>query len=206
MGIETLAVRPEPDVTTSHSTRLPKDSSQVAGYVEGQQGASTSSARTGLRGLYAGLLFVSTLLAGCAASTPGGIANRSADKPKEVVQLGVVESVTPIELDASSYAGANVGGVFGQVGGASGGGRGGAVGSILGGVVGSTLGHQAGIATTPGLEIWVKLDETGKSTYVMQPGKPDAFKTGDRVRVVRKNGEARVEPIPPETPKETPKP
>jgi len=28
-------VRPEPDVTTSHSTRLPKDSSQVAGYVEG---------------------------------------------------------------------------------------------------------------------------------------------------------------------------
>jgi outer membrane lipoprotein SlyB len=145
------------------------------------------------------------LLAGCATS-PGGIASRPADKPKEVVQLGMVESITPIELDASSYAGANVGGVFGQVGGASGGGRGGAVGSILGGALGSTLGHQAGIATTPGLEIWVRLDETGKSTYVMQPGKPDSFKVGDRVRVVRKNSEARVELLPTETPKKTPKP
>lgn len=151
-------------------------------------------------------MIAALLLAGC-ASTPGGIAGRSADKPKENVRLGVIESVTPIELDASSYAGANVGGVFGQVGGANtGGGRGAVVGSVLGGVLGSTLGHQAGVATAPGLEIWVRLDETGKSTYVMQPGKPDEFKAGDRVRVVRKNGEARIEPVSPETPKETPKP
>lgn len=140
------------------------------------------------------LLVAALLLAGCAGG-PKGIGSRPADKPKEVVQSGVIESVTPIELDASSYAGANVGGVFGQVGGASGGGRGGAVGSILGGVLGATLGQQAGIATKPGLEIWVKLDETGRSTYVMQPGKPDAFKVGDRVRVVRKDGDARVEPL-----------
>lgn len=141
------------------------------------------------------LLAIALLLAGC-ASAPEGIGSRSADKPKEAVQLGVIEGVTPIELDASSYAGANVGGVFGQVGGASGGGRGGAVGSILGGVLGSTLGHQAGIATRPGLEIWVKLDESGKSAYVMQPGKPGEFKVGDRVRIVRKDGGARVEPLP----------
>jgi len=139
------------------------------------------------------LLAILLLLAGCAGS-PEGVGSRSASKPKEVVQLGVVEAVTPIELDASSDAGANVGGVFGQVGGASGGGRGGAVGSILGGVLGSTLGHQAGIATKPGLEIWVRLDESGKSAYVMQPGKPDAFKVGDRVRIVRKDGASRVEP------------
>ena len=138
------------------------------------------------------LLAIALLLAGCAGS-PESVGSRSADKPREVVQLGVIEAVTPIELDNSSYAGANVGGVFGQVGGASGGGRGGAVGSILGGVLGSTLGHQAGIATQPGLEIWVKLDESGKSAYVMQPGKPDAFRVGDRVRVVSKKGETRVE-------------
>lgn len=153
------------------------------------------------------LIAVMLLLAGCAGG-PGGVGSRSTDAPKEIVKLGVVESVTPIELDASSYAGANAGGVFGQVGGAStGGGRGAVVGSILGGVLGSTLGQQAGIATTPGLEIWVKLDEDGKSTYVMQPGKPDAFKAGDRVRVVRKKGETRVEPIPAaEMPKDSPKP
>jgi len=139
------------------------------------------------------LLIVALLLAGCASDRQGGIG--SADNVA-VIRLGVIESVTPIELDASSDSGSSVGGVFGQVGGASaGGGRGAAVGSILGTVLGGTLGHQVGIATKPGLEVWVKLDgEEGKSAYVMQPGKPDAFKVGDRVRVVRKNGETRVEP------------
>lgn len=139
------------------------------------------------------LFAIALLLAGCAGS-PESVGSRSADKPKEAVQIGVIEAVTPIELDASTYAGANVGGVFGQAGGASGGGRGGVVGSILGGVLGSTLGHQAGIATKPGLEIWVKLDESGKSAYVMQPGKPDVFKVGDRVRVIRKGDAVKVEP------------
>ncbi|OGS92838.1 MAG: hypothetical protein A2061_03690 [Gallionellales bacterium GWA2_59_43] len=146
------------------------------------------------------LLAIVLLLAGC-ASTPQGVGSRSADKPNDVVQLGVIEAVTPIELDDSSYAGANVGGVFGQVGGGNaGGGRGSVVGSIFGSVLGGTLGHQAGIATKPGLEIWVKLDESGKSAYVMQPGKPDTFKVGDRVRIVRKGDGTRVELLTAETP------
>lgn len=137
------------------------------------------------------VLVSALLLTGCAAGQYGG-----ADTSKEVVKLGVIESITPIEMDASSGAGSMVGGVFGQAGGAgTGGGRGSVAGSILGTVIGSTLGNQAGIATQPGLEIWVRLDEEGKSTYVMQPGKPDAFKIGEHVRVVRKKGEVRVEPI-----------
>jgi len=155
-----------------------------------------------------GLFIMALLLAGCAGDQYG-LGGKPADVPREVVRLGVIESVTPIEMDASSGGGASVGGVFGQVGGAStGGGRGAAVGSILGTVLGGTLGQQSDIATKPGLEIWVKLDgEEGKSTYVMQPGKPDAFKVGDRVRVVRKRGEVRVEPaVATDTPKDSPKP
>ena len=111
--------------------------------------------------------------------------------------MGVIESVTPIELDDSSSLGAGIGSIFGQAGGAgTGGGRGSTVGSIFGSVFGGTFGQQAGIATKPGLEIWVKLDEDGKSFYVMQPGQLDAFKIGERVRVVRKGGEARVEALP----------
>ncbi|HUW25442.1 MAG TPA: hypothetical protein VMW07_02830 [Gallionella sp.] len=154
-----------------------------------------------------GVLFIITLLLAACASNQHGIGGGPAEAPKEVVKRGVVESVTPIELDASSYAGANVGGVFGQVGGASsGGGRGSTVGIILGGVLGGTLGQQAGIDTKPGLEIWVKLDgEENKSTYVMQPGQPEAFKVGDRVRVVSKKGETRVElEIVPDKPKGKP--
>lgn len=159
------------------------------------------------------------LLAGCAGDQMGGLGGGPvAEAPREVVRLGVVESVTPIEMDASSGGGTSVGGIFGQVGGANtGGGRGAVVGTILGGVLGSTVGHQAGIASKPGLEIWVKLDDgEGKSAYVMQPGQPDDFKVGDRVRVVRKMGVTRVEhetaapdtskDQPEETPKDPPKP
>lgn len=133
------------------------------------------------------LLIVALSLAGCAGNPPA--------QPKEVVLYGVIESITPIKLDNSSNVGTNVGGIFGQAGGASsGGGSGGAVGSIFGAVLGSTLGREAGVGTKPGLEIWVKLDDSGKSTYVMQPGKPDAFQVGDPVRVIRKGNAARVEP------------
>ena len=154
------------------------------------------------------LLIITLLLAGCASDQHGIDGKSAAEVPKEVVKLGVIESATPIELDASSGGGSSVGSIFGQVGGVNtGGGRGATVGSILGTVLGGTLGNQAGIATKPGLEIWIKLDEDGKSAYVMQPGKPDAFKVGDRVRVVRKKGETRVEPIPAaEPPQDLPKP
>lgn len=139
-------------------------------------------------------LILALLLTGCAGDQPrkGGSASNVA-----VIKLGVIESVTPIEMDASTGGGATTGSIFGQVGGAStGSGRGAAVGSVLGTVLGGTFGQQSGIATKPGLEIWVRLDEENRSTYVMQPGKPDAFKVGDHVRVVRKNGEVHVEPTP----------
>lgn len=141
------------------------------------------------------LLIAALLLAGCASDQRGGIGGDNADNVA-VIRLGVIESVTPIEMDASSGSGSHVGGVFGQVGGASaGGGRGATVGTILGGVLGGALGHQAGIATKPGMEIWVRLDGgEGKSTYVMQPGNPETFKVGDRVRVVRNKGKTHVEP------------
>ena len=147
------------------------------------------------------LLILALLLTGCA-----GVQQHSPARNVAIIKLGVVESVTPIEMDASSGSSATTGSVFGQVGGAStGSGRGAAVGSILGTVLGGTLGQQSGIATRPGLEIWVRLDEENRSTYVMQPGKPDAFKIGDHVRVVRKGGVVRVEPMP-DTPKDPIKP
>jgi len=155
------------------------------------------------------LLILALLLTGCASDRQGGIGSAGSSANVAVIKLGVIESITPIEMDASSGGVSSIGGIFGQAGGAStGGGRGAVVGSIFGAVLGGTLGHQAGIATKPGLEIWVKLDEgEGKSAYVMQPGKPDAFRVGDRVQVVRKNGEVRVETITAtETPKDTPKP
>ncbi len=144
------------------------------------------------------LLFIALLGLTACANAPHGIGTGNSDAPKEIVKFGVIESVTPILLDNSSNAGGNAGSIFGQVGGANtGAGRGAVVGSVLGTVLGGTLGQQAGIATKPGLEIWVRLnkeaDEEGKSIYVMQAGKADAFKIGDPVKVIRKQGNVRIE-------------
>ncbi len=140
------------------------------------------------------LFSIVLLLSGC-ASSPHGINKRPADAPK-VVKQGTIESVTTIELDDSSGSGAFAGSIVGQAGGVSvGGGRGASVGIVLGNVLGITLGQQAGIATKPGLEIWVKLDAEDKSAYVMQAGKPDAFKVGDRVSVVYEQDGPRVEAL-----------
>jgi outer membrane lipoprotein SlyB len=129
------------------------------------------------------------LLAGCTGSKPGIGAN-----DPTVIKPGVIESVTAIEMDASSGAGSTAGSIFGQAGGGhTGDGRGAVAGSVFGTVIGGTLGHQAGINSQPGLELWVKLDGEDQSTYVMQPDKPDAFRVGDRIRVVRKKGVTRVE-------------
>src|SRR5574340_87824 len=101
------------------------------------------------------VLIAILLLAGC-ASEPRGLNSRAPDAPA-VVKLGVIESVTPIELDDSSRGGAFTGSIVGQAGGISvGGGRGASVGVVLGNVLGITLGQRADIATRPGLEIWVK--------------------------------------------------
>ena len=130
------------------------------------------------------------LLTGCA----GGQHGMGADPSREVVKFGVIESVILTKLDDSSQSGSLAGSIFGQVGGASSGaGKGSIVGSVFGNVLGGTLGHQAGIATRSGLELWIKLDGEEQSTYVMQPGNKDAFYAGDRVRLVRKKGEAHVE-------------
>lgn len=135
------------------------------------------------------LLIAALTLVGCASGGHGIAPGKT-----EIVKLGVIESVSPIELDNSSGGGGFAGSIFGQAGGASTGtGRGAVVGSVFGSVLGGSLGNQAAINTRPGLEIWVKLDGEEQSTYVMQPGKPGEFRIGDRVRIVNKKGGMLVE-------------
>lgn len=143
-----------------------------------------------MRGLFA--LGLALLLSSCAG--------HSSQNAPAKVNFGVIESLKPIQLDASSQGGAATGQIFGQIGGSTGGGRGGFVGMILGGVIGGTAGREAGIASKPGLEIWVKLEDIEQSVYAMQPGTPDSFKVGQRVRVTRRGNVARVEAVPVDAP------
>ncbi|MBI1175169.1 MAG: hypothetical protein GC139_07885 [Sideroxydans sp.] len=141
------------------------------------------------------VLLLPLLLAACAGNATHGVNA----EPEEVPRVGIVESVTAIDLpNEGGSAGAVIGGTAGAVGGSNaGGGRGTYATTILGGVLGSMAGDALqNSGSHPGVEIWVKLDD-GKSTVVRQSlDKNDIFQVGDRVRIVRSKGEPRAEHLP----------
>ncbi len=125
---------------------------------------------------------LSVLLAGCASNPPS---NKQPGEEQEV-RMGVVESVRQVPLPGSGgMVGAIGGGVAGGIaGGRVGGGRGGQAASTVGAVAGSVAGYalEGAASAKEGLEISVRLD-SGRLIAIVQPD-GEAFKPGERVRVL----------------------
>ena len=136
----------------------------------------------------------SLALGGCAYR--GGSADyRSYEaRGEQSVRFGVVESVREVRIDPretgvgtaggavlGGLAGSNVGGGSGQIAGAIGG-------AILGGILGQNIEKSAN--ERRGLEVTVLLD-TGKYIAIVQEA-DEAFRAGDRVRILAGRGTARV--------------
>lgn len=133
-------------------------------------------------------------LAGCASGTGGKDYSRAQTRSVQEVQMGVVESVRDVKIEGTKTpigagAGAVVGGVAGSTVGA---GKGSVVGAAVGAVIGGLGGAAAEEAITrqKGVEITVKLD-SGRLIAVTQAA-DEAFRVGDRVRVLSGDGATRV--------------
>jgi outer membrane lipoprotein SlyB len=120
--------------------------------------------------------------------------SRSQARSVQEVQMGVVESVREVTIEGTktpigARAGAGVGGVAGRT---VGGGRGSVIGATVGAVLGGVGGAAAEEAVTrqKGLEITVKLD-SGRMIAITQAA-DQAFRVGDRVRVLSGGGVTRV--------------
>ena len=113
---------------------------------------------------------------------------------EQSVRFGVVQDVRAVRLHAGEsgvgtvggaalggLAGSTVGGGNGQVAGAIGG-------AILGGILGSNVERSAN--ERPGVEVTVQLDN-GQYISVVQEA-DEAFRPGDRVRVLSGRGTTRV--------------
>ena len=141
-------------------------------------------------------LLFSLLLAACADTGTHGV---SANQKPEPPRLGIVQSVSPVELpNEGGSAGAMIGGTAGAVAGANtGDGRGSYAATILGGVVGSMAGNaMQNSGTHPGVEIWVKLDD-GKTEVIRQSlNKNDVFHVGDRINLIHDKNGMHVEHLP----------
>jgi outer membrane lipoprotein SlyB len=132
----------------------------------------------------------SLLLAGCPAGLGSKDYSRSQARTVQEVQMGVVESVREVLIEGTKTPiGAGAGAVVGGVAGSTvGSGRG----SVVGTTVGAVLGGLGGAATEEavtrqkGIEITVKLD-SGRMLAITQAA-DEAFRVGDRVRVLSGGG------------------
>ena len=123
----------------------------------------------------AGAVFAASVLAGC-ATDQGNMVRQNETQRAQTVQFGVVTNVRPVTIQGNSTAvGTTTGAVVG--------------GAVAGGMAGNAI--QGNASARPGAEITVRLDN-GQTIAVIQEGSPDAFRSGDRVRVTSVGQTTRV--------------
>jgi len=150
----------------------------------------------GLRSVLIAAL-AAALVAGCAYPPRYGETyyGYQANRPQSV-EMGVVDSVRPVNLQGpnsgvGTVGGAVLGGIGGsQIGGSSAANAAGAIaGAILGGVIGSAVEHDA--SRRQGLEITTRLD-SGRMVAIVQDSTGEIFRPGDRVRLLSDGYTTRV--------------
>ena len=143
----------------------------------------------------AGAVVIALAMAGCAVpSNSNGVYYSGQAQREQIVRLGTIESVRPVQIQrpdsgVGTLGGAAVGGVAGS---AIGAGRGSVVGAILGAVVGGGAGTaiENSANNRPGVELTVRLDN-GELRAIVQEA-DEYFQPGDRVRILSRGGLSRV--------------
>ena len=151
------------------------------------------------------LILLSILaLGGCAT---GGfspdVVSRDAAAKSQYVQSGVVVSVRNVTIEGDRAGGNLFGSVLGAIVGSNMGGEDDEttqqVGAVVGTAVGSVVGQNVGesLSRKAGVEIIIKLDTNEREISIVQEMPEDvdySFRAGDKVRIVRSGGKARVVP------------
>jgi outer membrane lipoprotein SlyB len=149
---------------------------------------SKSPSRTSRRFAFiAAPLALAALMGGCAYPMTAGTYYPSQVQRPQSVELGVVENVRGVQLQgpntgAGAFGGSVLGGVAGSAIGQGYGSLAAAVGgAILGGIIGNAV--ETSAARAPGVEVTIRLD-SGRMLAVTQQDAGEAFRPGDRVRIL----------------------
>ena len=151
------------------------------------------------------LILLSILaLGGCAT---GGfspdVVSRDAAAKSQYVQSGVIVSVRNVTIEGDRNSGNLFGSILGAIVGSNIGGEDDEttreVGAVVGTAVGSVVGQNVGesLSRKAGVEIIIKLDTNEREISIVQEMPEDvdySFRAGDKVRIVRSGGKARVVP------------
>lgn len=147
----------------------------------------------------ASALIFSLTLSGCATFNGSpDVYSAVQTQREESVRFGTVESVRPVDIDASNgqpgVLGAIGGGLLGGVAGSAiGGGRGSILTGLIGGIAGAVAGNevQHRVEQKRGVEITVRLDD-GSLRAITQSAEGPMFYAGQRVRLLSEGGVTRV--------------
>ncbi len=148
------------------------------------------------------LIFLTAGVLALAACIPeskeGKVYSRDQAQTSLSVYYGTIQRIDEVTLEGTQTGAGTVGGAAmgGVLGAAVGEGAGRGIATVGGAIVGALAGSAAekGVTSKTGLEIEVKLDN-GETLLVVQEKGDDAFKVGDRVRVVKgRDGTTRVRP------------
>ena len=151
------------------------------------------------------LILISILaLGGCATGgfSPDVVARDAAAK-SQYVQSGVVVSVRNVTIEGDRDSGNLFGSILGAIVGSNIGGEDDdttrEVGAVVGTAVGSVVGQNVGesLSRKAGVEIIIKLDTNEREISIVQEMPENvnySFRAGDKVRIVRSGGKARVVP------------
>jgi outer membrane lipoprotein SlyB len=138
---------------------------------------------------------IATFMTACASSNSGSVYSRDDARKVQTVKTGVVESVRSVKLEGTktpigTVAGGAIGGIAG--GSVGNGGRTSAVVAVIGAVAGAIAGSaiEEGVTRKDALEITVKLD--GGSMIAIVQEADEAFKAGEKVRIVENADTSRV--------------
>jgi len=137
------------------------------------------------------------LLQGCASSLTGDTYSRSEARRVQQVQYGWVDMVTPVVIEGrkDSPLGAGAGAVIGGIAGSNvGGGKGKSIATVVGAVAGGIIGQKVEEKATrkQGQELTVSLENGQTISVVQEVDAGGFFQPGERVRILRQGGTARV--------------
>lgn len=139
-------------------------------------------------------VFACALISGCAYNQGSGDYAGYEVMGEQSVRFGVVETVRPVRIQprdtgVGATSGAFVGGIAGSH---AGGGSGEIVGAIGGAIIGSIIGYniEKSANEMQGVEITVLLD-SGRYVAIVQQA-DEAFRAGDRVRIISGRNSTRV--------------
>ncbi|WP_432472683.1 glycine zipper 2TM domain-containing protein [Amphritea sp. HPY] len=147
--------------------------------------------------LFATFISLTMLLQGCASSLTGETYSRSEARRVQQVQYGWVEAVNPVVIEGrtDSPLGAGVGAVVGGIAGSEvGGGKGKTLATVVGAVAGGIIGQKVeeGATRKQGQELTVSLENGQTISVVQEVDAGGFFQPGERVRVLRQGGTARI--------------